>query len=109
MSNIFLKIINNEIKSIKLYEDEWTIVIKDINPKAKIHLLVIPKIEIKDLNSVTPEILTKCLNTIQYIVKKLNINKIGYRVITNIGENGGQEVPHLHFHILGGEKLQDIH
>ena len=108
MSNIFVKIINNEIKSKKIYENESIIVIEDINPKAKIHLLVIPKKEIKDLNSVTPDIFAECLKTIQFIVKKFNINKTGYRVITNIGEDGGQEVPHLHFHILGGEKLDNF-
>ena len=108
MSNIFLKIIKNEIESEKLYEDEWTVVIKDINPKAKIHILVIPKEEIKDLNSTSSKILIRCFNTIHKIVKKLNIDKTGYRVITNIGKDGGQEVPHLHFHILGGEKLIEI-
>ena len=87
MSNIFLKIINNEIESKKLYEDKWTIVIEDINPQAKIHLLVISKEKIKDLNSTTPEVFTQCLNTIQYIVKEFNIYKTGYRVITNIGKN----------------------
>jgi histidine triad (HIT) family protein len=102
---LFSKIISGEVATEKLYEDEHTIVINDINPQAPVHVLVIPKQEVKDMSEVNNEIMGFCLKTIQHIVKTLNINSDGYRVVTNIGSNGGQSIPHLHFHILGGVRL----
>ena len=103
---IFCKIIKGEIPSEKVYEDEDIIVIHDIQPIAKIHVLVIPKKHIKDFAELEDEALQIKLNKdIKESAKILGIAEDGYRVITNIGENGGQAVKHLHFHILGGEKL----
>ena len=80
----------------------------DINPAAKVHVLVIPKKEIKNLDAATEEdalLLGKLQLTVAKVARILELDKDGYRVITNIGDNGGQEVYHIHYHILGGEKL----
>ena len=103
---IFCKIIKGEIPSNKIYEDDDVIVIHDIDPIAKIHVLVIPKKHIKDFIELEDEELQIKINkAIKKAADILEISEEGYRVITNIGENGGQAVKHLHFHILGGEKL----
>jgi histidine triad (HIT) family protein len=102
---LFSQMVSGKISIEKLYEDEDTIVINDLYPQAPIHILVIPKKEIKDFNAVDEKILGCCLKTIQYMVEKLNIKDTGYRVITNTGNDGGQSIPHLHFHILGGTRL----
>ncbi len=105
---IFCKIAKGEIPSEYIYEDEYVVCVKDINPMAKIHLLVIPKEHICCANAITEEnsvYAAKVFEAIAKITKKLGIDKEGYRVINNCGENGGQTVMHIHFHILGGEKL----
>ena len=107
MDCIFCKIINGEIPSDKVYEDEEILAFKDINPEAPVHILVIPKIHINSADKITPEnssIVAKIFETIPQIAASANLSN-GYRVITNIGEDGGQTVTHLHFHILGGAKL----
>lgn len=107
MEDIFCKIIKGEIPSTKVYEDENMLIIKDINPEASIHLLMMPKKHIKDLSSMSEEdslIIGKCLKKVADLSESLGLAN-GYRVITNVGSDGGQSVPHLHFHILGGEKL----
>jgi len=114
-NNIFAKILRGEIPlkdNEKIYEDEFVLSFYDINPKKKIHALVIPKgeyINLDDFNKKASEKeiigLIKGINT---VAKKLGIsseNGKGYRVIANISEDGGQEVSHLHFHLLGGEKV----
>ena len=105
---IFCKIINGEIPSDKVYEDENVIAILDINPVAPVHVLVIPKEHIPDMNSVTEDNI-KYLNAvtfaIQRVVEKLGIKDKGYRVINNCGRDGGQTINHLHFHIIGGTLL----
>lgn len=102
---IFCKIINHEIPSNIILEDSEFMAFHDINPKAPVHILVIPKVHVDSFNEVTPETMKNMTAFIQNVAKELNIQDNGYRVITNIGENGGQEVKHLHFHILGGAKL----
>ncbi len=109
MSTIFKKIIDGEIPCNKEYEDEKTLAFHDIDPQAPIHILVIPKVEVPNIQSATGEIVADCLIAIQEIAKKLGLDKTGYRVITNNGKDSGQEVEHLHFHILGGTKLGHIH
>ena len=108
MDCIFCKIANKEIPSTIVYEDEDVIAFRDLNPEAPVHILVIPKKHIASLNAATAEdqqLLGKVLLTIQKIAAEQGIAEKGYRVVTNCGEQGGQTVMHLHFHILGGVKL----
>ena len=109
MSTIFKKIIDKEIPAKIIYEDEDFLAFNDINPVAKIHILVIPKKEIRNLDEATEDdllLLGKCQLIIAKIARELGIDKNGYRVVTNINSDGGQEVFHLHYHLLGGEKLK---
>ena len=108
MATIFTKIINREVPASIVFENEKVIAFKDINPQAPVHILVVPKKEIATLNDVTKEdfeYITAIYQAIQEITKELGISEKGYRVITNCNSHGGQEVFHLHFHILGGEPL----
>ena len=105
---IFCKIVKGEIPSKKVYEDEEILAFEDINPMAPVHILVIPKKHIKSVNELEEDnnkLIGKIFLVIKNIAKEKGIDEEGYRVVTNIGENGGQEVKHLHFHILGGKKL----
>lgn len=105
---IFCKIINKEISSTIVYEDEKIIAFKDINPVAPVHVLVIPKKHITSLIELEDEdknIIGDIYLVINKIAKELGIAEKGFRVIVNCGEDGGQEVKHLHFHLIGGEKL----
>ncbi|MEJ6467448.1 histidine triad nucleotide-binding protein [Fusobacterium ulcerans] len=108
MATIFTKIINREIPATIIYETDNVLAFKDINPAAPIHILVVPKKEIPTVNDITPEdreIIGEMYLAISKIAKDLGIAEEGYRVITNCNEYGGQEVFHLHFHLLGGKKL----
>lgn len=108
MATIFTKIINREIPANIVYENDKVIAFKDINPAAPIHILVVPKKEIATINDIKAEdreLIGEMYLAIGKIVKDLGIDKEGYRVITNCNEFGGQEVFHLHFHILGGKRL----
>lgn len=107
--NIFEKIVQGEIPCNKVLENDDFLAFHDINPKAPIHVLVIPKIVVKDFNEVSADMMGKMSKFIQEVVKFLSLDKSGYRLITNIGADGGQEVPHLHFHLLGGAKLSWQH
>ena len=105
---IFCKIIKGEIPSSKVYEDEEILAFNDINPAAPIHVLVIPKKHITSL--VTMEdgdeiVISKIYKVINEIAEKQGFKENGYRVIVNCGKDGGQEVGHLHFHLLAGTKL----
>ena len=102
---IFCKIVDKEIPNKTVLEDEKFLAFEDINPQAKIHVLIIPKQHIDSFEQVSPELMAEMTSFIQKVAKVLDVDSSGYRLITNIGENGGQEVPHLHFHILAGEKL----
>ena len=105
---IFCKIIKGEIPSSKVYEDEEILAFKDINPAAPIHILVIPKkhitslAEMKDGDEI---IISKIYRVINEIAEKQGVKEKGYRVIVNCGKDGGQEVGHLHFHLLAGKQL----
>lgn len=107
---IFCKIIRKEIPANVVYEDDMVIAFKDINPVAKIHIVVIPKKHIESLEKVELEKDEKYIvaihNAIQVITRSLEIEEQGYRVVTNISKNAGQEVKHIHYHILAGEKLR---
>jgi len=102
---IFCKIVDGEIPSNKVLEDDNFIAFHDINPTAPIHVLVIPKEHIESFSDVDADLMAKMTPFIQDVVKKLGLDKSGYRLVTNIGSDGGQEINHLHFHILGGGKL----
>lgn len=105
---IFCKIIKGEIPSKKVYEDDEVVAFYDISPIAKIHVLVIPKIHIvslQDLKEENKDLLYHIFKKINEVAKIVGVDKTGYRVISNVGEDAGQAVKHLHFHILGGEKL----
>lgn len=105
---IFCKIINKEIPSSIVYEDDEILAFKDINPVTPVHILVIPKKHISsliDLNEEDELVIGKIYTVINKIAVKEGIDEKGFRVIVNCGEDGGQEVKHLHFHILGGKKL----
>ena len=108
MSTIFKKIIDKEIPANIVYEDDDFMAFRDINPQAEVHILVIPKKEIANLNEATEEdalMLGKLQLLIAKIAKEEGIADDGYRVILNVNENGGQEVFHIHYHILGGGKI----
>ncbi len=111
-NNIFAKILRGEIPCEKIYEDDFVLSFYDINPQKKIHALVIPKGEYTDLDDFTVNAsereIVGLLKGINFVAKKLGISADkgrGYRALANIGEHGGQEVPHLHFHLFGGQKV----
>ena len=105
---IFCKIIKGEIPSSKVYEDEEILAFNDINPAAPIHILVIPKKHITSLAEMKDgdeKIVGKIYKVINEIAEQLGVKEKGYRVIVNCGKDGGQEVGHLHFHLLAGKQL----
>ncbi len=109
MDCIFCKIANGQIPSSKVYEDDKILAFYDINPEAKIHVLVIPKCHIQSVGEITEEnssIVAYVFEKIPAIATKAGITN-GYRVITNCGPDACQSVLHLHFHILGGEQLPE--
>lgn len=103
---IFEKIVAGEIPCKKVLENDQFLAFYDINPKAPIHILAIPKQCVKDFASASSKLLGDLCEFTQQVAQSVGLEKDGYRVITNIGSHGGQEVPHLHFHILGGSKLK---
>lgn len=105
---IFCKIVNKEIPSTIVYEDEYVCAFKDLNPVAPVHILVIPKIHIQDLEHIDEEnviYVSKVQEAFKEVAKIAGVSETGYRVICNCGEDGGQEVKHLHYHLIGGKKL----
>lgn len=106
---IFCKIINGDIPSNKIYEDDKVYAFNDINPEAPIHFLVIPKEHIESANSVNEnnaDVIAHIFKVINKLVVDLGVAEKGYRIVNNCGEDGGQTVKHLHFHVLGGRNLQ---
>lgn len=109
MDCLFCKIISGEIPSNKVYEDDDMLAFYDINPMAKVHVLVIPKTHIANVDGVNGEnsaVIAKIFEKIGDIAKAAGI-KNGYRVISNCGSDAKQSVMHLHFHILGGQELPE--
>lgn len=105
---LFCKIVKGEIPSNKVYEDEEILAFHDIHPAAPIHILVIPKKHITSLAYLKKEeeaIIGKIYGVINQIAEEQGFKEEGYRVIVNCGKNGGQEVMHLHFHVLAGKRL----
>lgn len=106
---LFCKIIAGEIPSTKVYEDDCVYAFRDINPQAPTHILVLPKQHIAcadEINAENSALVAKCFEAIAKIAKAEGLIN-GYRVVNNCGEDGGQTVKHLHFHILGGKRLND--
>ena len=112
-NNIFAKILRGEIPCKKIYENEYVLAFHDANPQKKIHALVIPKGEYVNLDDFSSKASEKeivgLIKGVGTVAKKIGISEVvkgkGYRSLVNVGEDGGQEVPHLHFHIFGGEKI----
>ena len=105
---IFCKIINGDIPSKKIYEDDKVYAFYDINPEAPVHFLVVPKVHLKSANDLTEEnsgVIGHIFAVIPKLAKELGIAESGYRIINNCGENAGQTVHHIHFHVLGGDTL----
>ena len=102
---IFELIVEGKIPCNKVLEDNDFLAFHDINPKAPIHILVIPKKQFRDFQEFEPELMAKMTRFIQELATLLGLDKSGYRLVSNCGENSGQEVFHLHFHILGGFEL----
>lgn len=105
MDCLFCKFANKEIPIEYVYESEDFFAIKDIDPKAPVHILIITKKHYRDITEVEGEVMAKLPGFIKELGEKLNIDKNGYRVITNKDKDGGQEIFHLHFHLLGGKTL----
>ena len=111
-NNIFAKILRSEIPCNKIHEDEFSLFFYDINPQAKIHILGIPKKNVENFN----DFIEKCdpsevfyfFDKAREIICNLDLNKTGFRLITNQGDDSNQEVPHFHIHILGGENLSGL-
>ncbi len=105
---IFCKIVKGEIPCQKVYEDEKVLAFNDINPLAPIHVLVVPKQHFDNVMEVSEDrldVITDIFKAINKIVKQLGIEEKGFRVVTNCGQDAGQAVMHLHFHILAGKDL----
>ncbi|NEZ45706.1 histidine triad nucleotide-binding protein [Clostridium niameyense] len=106
---IFCKIIKGDIPSNKVYEDELVYAFKDIDPVAPCHVLIIPKKHISNLNEVNEEnskVISHIYVVIGKLAKELKIDEEGFRVVSNCNEAGGQTVPHIHFHLIGGRNMQ---
>ena len=111
-NNIFAKILREEIPCKKIFENEYVLSFYDINSQKKVHALVIPKGEYIDLDDFNQRAsgleivaLSKAITEVAKILAISSDTGEGYRALTNLGEHGGQEVPHLHFHLFGGEKI----
>ena len=112
-NNIFAKILREEIPCKKIYEDEYVLAFHDINPQKKVHALIITKgayVNLDDFSSKASEReILGLIKGISVVAKKVGVSEEvkggGYRSLVNVGENGGQEISHLHFHIFGGEKV----
>ncbi len=105
---LFCKIISGEIPSGKVYEDDSVYAFNDISPEAPVHVLIVPKEHICCANEITDEnahVVSKVFLAAKHIAKEKGISDSGYRIVNNCGEDGGQSVKHLHFHLLGGRGL----
>ena len=108
MDCIFCKIVAGEIPSTKVYEDESILAFRDINPEAPVHILIIPKEHITSVDEINKDnsaVVAHIFEVAAMLAKENNISADGYRVVTNIGEAGGQTVKHLHFHLMGGRNF----
>ncbi len=107
--NLFAKILRGEIPSTKVYEDEWAFAFEDINPQAEVHTLVIPKgayVSWDDFSAdASAEEIAGFVRAVGKVARDKGLVEPGYRLLANVGQHGGQEVPHLHVHLFGGQPL----
>lgn len=108
-NNVFAKILRGEIPCKKVHEDEHTLAFHDINPQAPVHVLVIPKGAYVSMNEFTTTAsdaeIAALFRAVSKVAEMVGVKDDGWRMLSNIGVNGGQEVPHLHVHIFGGRRL----
>ena len=110
MSTIFTKIINKEIPADIVYEDDEVLAFRDIHPLAPVHILIIPKREIPSINDLDPDdapLVGKMVLVARDMAKSLNISEKGYKLLFRVGRDGGQEIPHIHLHLIGGARLHE--
>ncbi len=108
MTCLFCKIVKGEIPCSKVWENDAILAFRDINPQAPVHVLIIPKIHINNLLEFNPtngKLLEEIFSAIQYVADLCQIDQTGFRIVTNNGHDGGQEISHLHFHLLGGRHM----
>jgi histidine triad (HIT) family protein len=103
---IFGKIIRREIPADIVFENEKVLAFRDVNPQAPVHVLVIPKQPVRDLNGADREMMGDLLDGVQKVAELEGLSKEGFRVVTNVGTNAGQTVFHLHLHVLGGRSFR---
>ncbi len=105
---IFARIIAGEIPADKVYEDEHVVAFRDIHPQAPVHVLVVPRkplVSVAEAGADDALLLGRVMLAAAEVARRLGLEEGGYRLVTNIGEDGGQSVPHLHVHVLGGRAL----
>lgn len=108
MDCVFCKIASGEIPSTRVYEDELCVAFKDLEPQAPVHILIIPREHIASAAEITPEnssIVAHIFEVAAKLAKENSLTK-GWRIVSNVGEDGGQSVKHLHFHLLGGRSME---
>lgn len=107
MDCIFCKLANKEIETKIVYEDDYVFAFNDMDPQAPIHILFIPKTHIASNNEVEDQdiIVSRIFSAIRKVAKDMGFDKDGYRIVNNIGEDGGQSVHHMHFHVMAGRKM----
>ncbi len=106
---LFCKIVSGDIPSARVYEDAAVIAFSDIDPQAPVHVLIVPKKHVESADVLTDAdtpLLAAMFAAARAIAKQYNLSENGYRLVQNIGRDGGQSVPHLHMHLLGGRSLQ---
>lgn len=109
MDCLFCQIANHQQKADIIYEDEEIIVFKDINPKALVHLLIVPKKHIKSINELDKkdkDLISRMIFLAKELAQKQNLAKKGYRLTFNVGRGGGQLIDHLHLHLMGGGEIK---
>lgn len=108
MDCIFCKLVNREIPTEIIYEDDYVFAFNDLEPQAPVHILFVPKNHIKSNNDVKDDdhIITHIFNAIRKVAKEKGFDQDGYRIVNNIGKDGGQSVHHLHFHVMAGRKME---
>lgn len=110
MPTVFTKIINKEISADILYEDDDVLAFRDIRPLAPVHILIIPKREIPSINDLDPAdapLVGKMVLVARDVARRLNISEKGYKLLFRVGRDGGQEIPHIHLHLIGGARLHE--